>query len=265
MVIQMAADIAANLAAVKGLIHAAARSAGRPAGSVELVAVAKTQPAGIVRAALEAGQRTFAENRVQEAAEKWPGLKADFPDARLHMVGPIQTNKARLAAELFDVIETVDRPKLARALAAGMEKAGRRPECFIQVNTGEEPQKGGVAPTGADAPTAACRVGPALPVTGPSSTPPAHPAPPVPGAYVRRSALESDTSKSRPRDPSGRVARGMSPPAPSGERALRQIDRLLDGASGEAQSVASRPIDFPTHIGGGGGDRCWPASEDEIE
>lgn len=194
MVIQMAADIAANLAAVKGLIHAAARGAGRPAGSVELVAVAKTQPAGIVRAALEAGQRTFAENRVQEAAEKWPGLKADFPDARLHMVGPIQTNKARLAAELFDVIETVDRPKLARALAAGMEKAGREPECFIQVNTGEEPQKGGVAPAGADALIAECRDGLGLPVTGLMCIPPVDEEPSLHFALLReiarRNALE---------------------------------------------------------------------------
>ncbi len=168
----MAVDIAANLAAVKGLIDAAAQEAGRPEGSVELVAVAKTQPAGIVRAALAAGHRTFAENRVQEATAKWPGLKADHPDARLHMVGPIQTNKARQAVGLFDVIETVDRPKLAKALAAGMEKAGRGPEYFIQVNTGEETQKSGVAPALADAFIAECRDGLGLPVIGLMCIPP---------------------------------------------------------------------------------------------
>ena len=184
----MAADIAANLAAVKGLIEGAARGAERQAGSVELVAVAKTQPAAIVRAALRAGQRIFAENRVQEAAEKWPALKADFPDARLHMVGPVQTNKARLALELFDVIETVDRPKLARALAAGMEKAGRKPECFIQVNTGEEPQKGGVAPEAADAFIAECRDGLGLPVTGLMCIPPVDDEPSLHFALLREIA-----------------------------------------------------------------------------
>ena len=194
MVIQMAADIAANLAAVKGLIEGTAQVAGRPEGSVELVAVAKTQPAAIVHAALMAGHRTFAENRVQEAAEKWPALKAEFPDARLHMVGPIQTNKVRLALGLFDVIETVDRPKLARALAAGMEKAGRLPECFIQVNTGEEPQKSGVAPAAADAFIAECREDLGLPVIGLMCIPPVDNEPSLHFALLReiarRNALE---------------------------------------------------------------------------
>ncbi len=188
MVIQMAVDIAANLAAVKGLIEDAALGAERPAGCVELVAVAKTQPAAVIRAALQAGHRIFAENRVQEAAEKWPGLKADFPAARLHMVGPIQTNKARLAADLFDVIETVDRPKLARALAAGMEKAGRRPACFIQVNTGEEPQKSGVAPAEADAFIAECREDLGLPVTGLMCIPPVSDEPSLHFALLREIA-----------------------------------------------------------------------------
>ncbi len=188
MGIQMAVDIAANLAAVKGLIEGAARGAGRAEGSVELVAVAKTQPSAIVRAALEAGHRIFAENRVQEAAEKWPPLKSDFPDARLHMVGPIQTNKARLALNLFDVIETVDRPKLARALAAGMEKAGRSPACFIQVNTGEEPQKGGVAPAAADAFIAECRDGLGLPLAGLMCIPPVSDEPSLHFALLREIA-----------------------------------------------------------------------------
>ena len=191
MVIQMAADIAANLAAVRGLIDAAAQEAGRPEGSVELVAVAKTQPPETVRAALAAGHLTFAENRVQEAAAKWPGLKADFPDARLHMVGPIQTNKARQALGLFDVIETLDRPKLARALAAGMEKAGRGPECFIQVNTGEEPQKSGVAPAEADAFIAECRDGLGLQVTGLMCIPPVDDEPSLHFALLREIALRN--------------------------------------------------------------------------
>ena len=188
MVIHMAVDIAANLAAVKGLIEGAARDAGRPEGSVELVAVAKTQPAAVVRAALEAGHRTFAENRVQEAAEKWPALKAEFPAARLHMVGPIQTNKVRLALGLFDVIETVDRPKLARALAKGMEKSGRSPECFIQVNTGEEPQKAGVAPAAADAFISECRQDLGLPVTGLMCIPPVSDEPSLHFALLREIA-----------------------------------------------------------------------------
>ena len=184
----MAADIAANLAAVKGLIEGAAQVAGRPEGSVELVAVAKTQPAAIVHAALQAGHRIFAENRVQEAAEKWPALKAEFPAARLHMVGPIQTNKVRLALDLFDVIETVDRPKLARALAAGMEKAGRSPACFIQVNTGEEPQKSGVAPAAADAFIAECRQDLGLPLAGLMCIPPMDDEPSLHFALLREIA-----------------------------------------------------------------------------
>ena len=188
MVIQMTADIAANLAAVKGLIDAAVRDAERPAGTVELVAVAKTQPAAVVRAALRAGHRVFAENRVQEAAEKWPALKADFPGARLHMVGPVQTNKARQALELFDVIETVDRPKLARALATGMEKTGRRPRCFIQVNTGEEPQKAGIAPADADAFIGECRDGLGLPVAGLMCIPPVGDEPSLHFALLREIA-----------------------------------------------------------------------------
>jgi PLP dependent protein len=149
-------DVAANLATVKAEIAAAAEAAGRPADSVTLVAVAKTQSAERIRPALEAGQRIFGENRVQEAEGKWPGLRAGCPDARLHLIGPLQSNKARHAVRLFDVIETIDRPKLAGALAQAMDKEGRRPDVFIQVNTGEEEQKHGIMPGEADAFIRAC-------------------------------------------------------------------------------------------------------------
>ncbi len=166
-------DIAHNLATVKARITAAAESAGREAGAATLVAVSKVHPAERVRLALEAGHRTFGENRLQEAEAKWPGLKADFADARLHLVGSLQRNKVRGAVALFDVIETVDRPKLARALTAEMVRTGRRPDCFVQVNTGEEPQKAGVLPGDADTFIAACRDEYRLPIVGLMCIPPA--------------------------------------------------------------------------------------------
>jgi PLP dependent protein len=149
-------DVAANLATVKAEIAVAAEAAGRPADSVTLVAVSKTQSAERIRPALEAGQRIFGENRVQEAEGKWPSLKVDYPDARLHLIGPLQSNKARHAVRLFDVIETVDRPKLAGALSQAMDREGCRPDVFIQVNTGEEEQKHGIMPGEADAFIRAC-------------------------------------------------------------------------------------------------------------
>ena len=122
-----------------------------PADAVTLVAVSKTQPAAAVRAALAAGQRVFGENRVQEALAKFPQLRSEFPDLELHLIGPLQTNKVRDAVAHCDVIETVDRPRLAEALAREMERSGRRLPCYIEVNTGEEPQKAGVLPGAADA------------------------------------------------------------------------------------------------------------------
>ncbi len=135
--------IAENLRRVRARIAAAAAAAGRPADSVTLVAVSKTKPANAVAAALAAGQAVFGENRVQEAAEKFPALRAAHPELRLHLIGGLQTNKAREAVRLADVIETLDRPRLADALEAAMEKEGRRPELLIEVNTGDEPQKSG--------------------------------------------------------------------------------------------------------------------------
>lgn len=139
-------DIAANLAAIREKMAAAATGAGRAPDSVELVAVSKTHPAERVREALAAGQRLFGENRVQEAAGKFPRLREEFPDLRLHLIGPLQTNKVGDAVALFDMVETVDRPKLARKLAKQMDKAGRRIPCLVQVNIGEEPQKAGIPP-----------------------------------------------------------------------------------------------------------------------
>lgn len=141
-----AAEIPERLRLVKEEIVLAAEAAGRKPSTVELVAVTKTMPAAVVEDAIEAGQRVFGENRVQEAQAKWPALKALHSDLELHLIGPLQTNKVKEAVALFDVIETLDRPKLARALAGEMERTGVRPRLFVQVNIGEEPQKAGIAP-----------------------------------------------------------------------------------------------------------------------
>lgn len=165
-------DIAANLAAVKGRIADAANSAGRDSGAVSLVAVSKTKPVEVIQAAIAAEHRIFGENRVQEAADKWPGLKAEQPDVRLHLVGPLQSNKVKRAVTFCDVIESVDREKLVRALAEEMSRTGRAIDCFVQVNTGEEPQKAGVLPVDIDGFLAKCRDVYELPVTGLMCIPP---------------------------------------------------------------------------------------------
>ena len=135
-----------TLAQVKSEIAKAAEYCGRKADDVTLVAVSKTHPAAEILPLLRAGHRVFGENRVQEAAEKFPALREQYPDLKLHLIGGLQTNKVKEAVALFDVIETVDRVELAEKLAAEMEKQGRNLPCFVQVNTGEEPQKGGVVP-----------------------------------------------------------------------------------------------------------------------
>jgi pyridoxal phosphate enzyme (YggS family) len=150
-------SLAERLAAVKARVSAAARAAGRDTASVALVAVSKTMPEATIGEALAAGHRLFGENRVQEAKAKYPPLRAKFPDLRLHLIGHLQTNKAEEAVALFDLVETVDRAKLAAALAKAMAKLGRRIPVYVQVNTGEEPQKGGVAPLEAEALVAECR------------------------------------------------------------------------------------------------------------
>jgi PLP dependent protein len=159
MVAPMAAppDIAANLAAVRARIGAAASAAGRAPADITLIAVSKTHGPAAVAAAIAAGQRQFGENRVQEAALKYPALKAATPGLELHLIGPLQTNKVKEAVALFDVIETLDRPKLAEALAREMARQGRRPRLFVEVNSGAEPQKAGVLPAEADAFIAQCR------------------------------------------------------------------------------------------------------------
>ena len=138
--------IAQNLTDILARIDAARKAAIKPATATQLVAVSKTVDAAGVREALAAGQRVFGENRVQEAQAKFPALKAEFPDLELHLIGPLQSNKVKEACALFDVIQTLDREKLADAFAAERDKAGRCPRLLIQVNTGEEPQKAGALP-----------------------------------------------------------------------------------------------------------------------
>jgi pyridoxal phosphate enzyme (YggS family) len=135
-----------NLTAILARIETARKAAFKPAPYTKLVAVSKTVEEPGIREALEAGQRLFGENRVQEAEKKFPPLKRDFPDLELHLIGPLQTNKVKEAAALFDCIETLDRPKLAAALALERDRTGGCPGLFVQVNTGEEPQKAGVMP-----------------------------------------------------------------------------------------------------------------------
>ncbi len=183
--------LAENLAAVRGQVAAAAEAAGRDPAEVTLVAVGKTHPAEWIEAALKAGQRVYGENRVQEAQGKFPDLKARYPDLVLHLIGPLQTNKAAVAVELFDVIETVDRPKLARVLAKEMGKAGRRPACFIQVNTGEEAQKAGVAPGEADQLIALSRDELGLPIEGLMCIPPVGEEPALHFALLREIACRN--------------------------------------------------------------------------
>ena len=148
---------AAQLQTVRDRIAKAARQAGREPGDVALVAVSKTFGAEDIRPVLDAGQRIFGENRVQEAQAKWPDLRAAFPDVELHLIGPLQSNKAKEAVALFDVIESVDREKIAAELAREMRRQDRHPALYVQVNTGLEPQKAGIDPRETAAFIARCR------------------------------------------------------------------------------------------------------------
>ncbi len=159
------------LAEIKARIAAAEQAAGRAPGSVVLIAVSKIQPIDQVIAALDEGQRVFGENYVQEAAGKWPDLRARWPGTELHMIGPLQTNKAKAAFDLFDAIHTLDRPSLTEKLARLAQAQGRCPRLFVQVNTGAEPQKAGVLPEAVDDFLTACR-GMDLPVEGLMCIPP---------------------------------------------------------------------------------------------
>lgn len=152
-------------------IEAACAAHGRDRADVELLAVSKMQPDARVHAVLQAGHRSFGENRVQESAAKWPDFRAEFDGVKVHLIGPLQTNKARQAMELFDAIHTVDRPKLAQTLARLAQELGQCPDLFIQVNTGREDQKAGVLPEDVDALVAECR-SLDLPVVGLMCIPP---------------------------------------------------------------------------------------------
>jgi len=146
-----------RLAEVRARIAAAEKAAGRPAGSVRLIAVSKTFAADAIRPAVAAGQRVFGENRVQEAKAKWPSLRSEFPDVELHLIGPLQSNKARDAVALFDAIHTIDRDRIAGAVGEEMRRQGRQLRLLVEVNTGGEPQKAGVRPEEAAAFVARCR------------------------------------------------------------------------------------------------------------
>ncbi len=167
----------ARLAEVRLAIARAEADAFRPAGSVTLVAVSKTFPASEIEPVLLAGQRVFGENRVQEAQGKWPELKLRYPDIELHLIGPLQSNKAREAVALFDMIHTVDRPSIAQALAREIARQGKAPRLLVQVNTGEEEQKAGIAPQDADAFIAVCRNDYGLPIEGLMCIPPVEQSP----------------------------------------------------------------------------------------
>lgn len=181
-------DPASRLLQVRRKIDRAARSSGRDAGDITLTAVSKQQPWSRVSPILEAGHRVFGENRVQEAVERWSDARARVPDLELRLIGPLQSNKAREAVAFFDVIETVDREKIARTLAEEMARSGRSPRLYVQVNTGEEPQKAGVAPREVDAFLRLCREDLGLAVEGLMCIPPQEEEPAMHFALLARIA-----------------------------------------------------------------------------
>ena len=168
----MMGDIQKNIAAVNREIISAAEAVGRASEEITLIAVSKIHPQSAVLDALRAGQRVFGENRVQEAAEKYPALREEFPDLELHLIGPLQTNKVRDAVRLFDVIQTVDRPRLTDVLIKEADRIGRPIPIMVQVNTGEEPQKTGVAPLDADSIIDTCKEAEGLDLRGLMCIPP---------------------------------------------------------------------------------------------
>ncbi|MFA9443507.1 MAG: YggS family pyridoxal phosphate-dependent enzyme [Hyphomicrobium sp.] len=187
---EMSSTPAKQLEGVRARIAAAARSAGRDAADVELIAVSKTFEAPGILPVLQAGHLLFGENRVQEAKRKWPALKAQFPDTKLHLVGPLQSNKVKEAVELFDAIHAIDRLKIARAIADEMTKRAKRLQLFVQVNTGEEPQKAGVSPKEAAAFVAMCRDDLKLDIAGLMCIPPVDEEPAVHFALLAKLADE---------------------------------------------------------------------------
>ena len=170
----------------------AAQSAGRSADSVELIAVSKTHDAAAIEPIIAAGQKVFGENRVQEAKAKWPELKQKHPDVELHLIGPLQSNKAKEAVALFDAIQTVDRDKIAKALSVEMRKQDRNLPLFIQINTGAEPQKAGVLPQDADEFIRRCRQEYALEIAGLMCIPPVDENPALHFALLDKIASATD-------------------------------------------------------------------------
>lgn len=188
-------DVVKNLEKVREKIALAEKDYRRPSGSVTLVAVSKTYDADAIRPVLDAGQRVFGENRVQEAQAKWPALREDYPGIELHLIGPLQSNKAADAVTLFDVIETVDREKIAAALAAEIKKQGKAPKLYVQVNTGLEEQKAGIAPKEAVAFVERCRAHHGLQVEGLMCIPPAGENPGPHFAFLEKLAREAHVEK----------------------------------------------------------------------
>lgn len=184
----MQRDVAQALAEVREAMAQAAKGVGRDPASVRLIAVSKTFGPEAVEPVIQAGQRDFGENRVQEAEAKWPALRAAHPGVVLHLIGPLQSNKAKDAVMLFDVIHTVDREKIARIIAAEMKRQGRRPELYVQVNTGEEEQKAGVMPRDVGALVSTCRNELGLEIAGLMCIPPLDEEPAVHFAFLRKLA-----------------------------------------------------------------------------
>jgi len=182
---------AERLAAVEQRIAQAAEAVGRKPDEVKLVAVGKTFEASAIEPLIEAGQRRFGENRVQEALAKWPKLRAKYLDLELHLIGPLQSNKVADAIALFDVIETIDREKIARAIAKEIERTGRQIRLFVQVNTGEEPQKSGIAPLDTEAFVTFCRDQLGLPIEGLMCIPPLDEEPALHFALLAKLAEQS--------------------------------------------------------------------------
>src|ERR1700723_2796945 len=174
---QLTEHLPTGLAAVEEAIARACKEARRDRASVTLVAVSKTFDADAIEPVIKAGQCVFGENRVQEAKAKWPGLLSAYPGISLHLIGPLQSNKTKEAIALFDAIHSVDRPSICEALAKEINSQRRRPELFVQLNTGEEPQKAGIAPSEADAFIAGCRDKYGLPISGLMCIPPVDDAP----------------------------------------------------------------------------------------
>src|SRR5450631_307073 len=189
------ADAVARLAAVRAEIARACKDTGRDPAEVTLVAVSKTHQAEQIEPVIAAGQRVFGENRVQEAKAKWPPLLAKHPGIALHLIGPLQSNKAKEAVALFDAIHSVDRPSICEALAKEMNSQNRLPQLFVQLNTGEEPQKAGVAPADADAFIAACRDKYGLQISGLMCIPPVDDAPALHFALTAKIAARNGLSK----------------------------------------------------------------------